>query len=62
MFTGLAVSFLTVAVVLALVGNNSFAITMGILGFLSGFGVLVRPVNNSRWRPGSKEEFNGSEE
>lgn len=56
MFTVLAVLFLAAAVTLALIGNTAFAITMGILGFLSGFGVLVRPVNNSRWRPETKDD------
>ncbi|WP_164546426.1 DUF2335 domain-containing protein [Corynebacterium hylobatis] len=44
---------------LAVIGNTPFAIAMGILGCLSVFGVLVRPVNSARWRPGSRDETPG---
>ncbi|WP_082028351.1 DUF2335 domain-containing protein [Corynebacterium humireducens] len=62
MFTVLAVLFLLSAVGLALIGNTPFAIAMGVLGFLSGAGVLIRPVNQARWKPASKEDGSGREE
>ena len=55
-FTVLAISFLAVAVCMVFFDKTSFATGMGILGFLSLCGVLVRPVNASRWRSSAREE------
>ncbi|MCS5479436.1 DUF2335 domain-containing protein [Corynebacterium sp. YIM 101645] len=62
MVTALAVLFLAAAFSLAVIGNTPFAIAMGVLGCLSVFGALVRPVNSARWRPGSRDETPGEVE
>ncbi|WP_257162206.1 DUF2335 domain-containing protein [Corynebacterium cystitidis] len=56
MFVSLAILFLAVAVVLELFDRTPFATGMGILGFLSLVGVIVRPKSSSQWMSSRKNE------
>ena len=60
MFFALAVGFLVTAIILEFLDRTPFATGMGILGFLSVVGVLVRPKNGSRWKPINRGEEDSS--
>lgn len=56
MFLVLAVFCLAAAVWLAFAGQPAISVALGVLGTINIFGVLIRPVNGKRWRPGHGEE------
>ncbi|WP_165241252.1 DUF2335 domain-containing protein [Corynebacterium lizhenjunii] len=60
MFFTLAVLFLVTAVGLEFSGRTPFATGMGILGFLSLVGVVIRPKTGPRWSSTSKDEYDSA--
>lgn len=62
MFFALAVLFLATAVGLEALGRTSFATGMGVLGFLSLVGVVIRPKTGPQWKPTNKGEDDSSAE
>lgn len=50
-FGVLSLLLIGIAALLALNGADTSAAVVAIVGMLSGFGILIRPVNGQRWRP-----------
>lgn len=50
-FGVLGLALITLAGILAVQGIGGPAALVALLGVMSGFGVLIRPVNNDRWKP-----------
>lgn len=51
LFWGLAVALIVLAGILALNGDAWSAGVAALLSMISGFGLLIRPINTERWRP-----------
>lgn len=55
-FGGIAVLCTAAGTILALTGQGLFSVPPFVCGLLSGCGVLIRPVNGSRWRFPTSED------